>query len=270
MNAEFDYQKVVFGAGWELQREDRNLGGLRLDRALHALQTEPGIRQGRVLEAGCGVGRFTAPLAAQMPQARVVAFDLSATAVTRAAGRGDPVAYAVADALALPFPASVFDAVLFFDLLEHLMQPGVVLAEFAGYVPCESEPLTLHWLLRPWVHQWTGRHAGHVSHFRHAEVIALAEQAGLEIVNVQYSYHLLGQVLDVVTFAAREVIFRRGSAGQAQPEAYYDRSVLGSSRTAWLYGSVRRLVEVMTFAEARLLGDCRWALGVHLTARRME
>jgi len=85
MNEAFDYQKVTFGAGWELRREDRNLGGLRLDRALRAMGTGPGVLSGRILEAGCGVGRFAAPLSAHLPRARVFAFDLSVDSVTEAA-----------------------------------------------------------------------------------------------------------------------------------------------------------------------------------------
>ena len=105
-----------------------------------------------------------------------------------------------------------------------MLRPGGLLH---GYVPCEGQPPTLHWLLGRWVQRWTARHAGHVAHFRHAEVVALAEGAGFAIVGVQYSYHLLGQALDVATFAAREAVFRRRGGGQARPEAYYDRSVLG-------------------------------------------
>jgi SAM-dependent methyltransferase len=278
MSDAFDYQRVIFGAGRELRREDRNLGGVRLDRALRALEAEPGARAGRILEAGCGVGRFTAPLAAHLPQARIAAVDLSAAAVAEAARRGGTAAYAVADALALPYAVAAFDAVLFFDLLEHLAQPEVALAEFSrvlrpggllhGYVPCEGQPPALHWLLGRWVQRWTARHAGHVAHYRHAEVVALAKGAGFEVVGVQYSYHLLGQALDVATFAAREVVFRQRSGSQERPEAYYDRSVLGGGGLGRLYGALRRVVEAAAYVEARLLGWCPWALGMHLTARR--
>lgn len=297
MSGEFDYQRIVFGRGWALDRDDRNLGGLRLDRALRALEARPETLAGRILEAGCGVGRFTAPLAAHLPRARIAAFDLSAAALSEAArsteaGGGRVAAgYTAANALALPYAAAAFDALLFFDLLEHLSRPEVALAEFArvvrpggllhGYVPCEGQRPTLHAMLGRWVHRWTARHAGHVQHFRHAEVIDWVGAAGFRVVQADYSYHLLGQALDVATFAAREAIFRRqaaranghmGSAdrpaGADRPAAYYDRSVIENRGAVTVYDAVRRGVERGAYAEARVLARCPWALGLHITAER--
>ena len=294
----FDYQQVVFGAAWRVRREDRNLGGLRLDRALRALEAWPDICSGSILEVGCGVGRFTAPLSAHLPTARLVAFDLSQAAVVEAARRGRHAAYAVANALSLPYADGTFDAVVFFDLLEHLVQPAVALAEFArvtqpggllhGYVPCEGQPPTLHWLLRCWVHGVTHRHAGHIQHYRHSELVASVRQAGFAVLDLDYSCHLLGQALDVTTFAVREVVFRRRRGADQtskvledfgsprsrrsndRPEGYYDRSVLGTGRLSQIYGVVRTAIEAVTYAESRLLGWCPWASGVHLTAQRVS
>lgn len=278
MSGEFDYQQVVFGRDWALDRRDRNLGGLRLDRALRALESRPEILTGRILEAGCGVGRFTAQLAAETPTARIAAFDLSAAALAQAMHRPGVAGYCLADALSLPYAAATFDALLFFDLLEHLPRPGVALAEFArvvrpggllhGYVPCEGQAPTLHALLRRWVHPWTARHAGHVQHFRHAEVVGLVEAAGFRVVQIEHSYHLLGQALDVATFAAREAIFRRQQNRTTGPAAYYDRSAIANRGVVRLYGALRRGVEWGAYAEARLLARCPWALGVHITAER--
>jgi len=292
MSGEFDYQRVVFGLGWALDRGDRNLGGLRLDRALRALEARPETLTGRILEAGCGVGRFTAPLAAHLPRGRIAAFDLSAAALSEAArsteAGGSRVAagYAAADALALPYATATFDALLFFDLLEHLSRPEVALAEFArvvrpggllhGYVPCEGQRPTLHAMMGRWVHRWTARHAGHVQHFRHAEVVDWVGAAGFRVGQTEYSYHLLGQALDVATFAAREAIFRRqaaradGQTGSAdRPAAYYDRSVIENRGVVTVYDAVRRRVERGAYAEARMLARCPWALGLHITAERL-
>jgi ubiquinone/menaquinone biosynthesis C-methylase UbiE len=278
MSEAFNYQQVVFGVEWELHREDYNLGGLRLDLALKALEAQPELQEGRILEAGCGVGRFTAPLSEQLPAARLIAFDLSKAAVLEASRCRCCAGYGVADALCLPYADGSFDAVLFFDLLEHLEPAKVALAEFArvtrprgllhGYVPCEGQPATLHWLLGRRMHTWTRRHAGHIQHYRHQELLGQVQQAGFELVDLYYSYHLLGQALDVATFAGREVVFRRQRKEQERPEAYYDRSVLGCGGVSQAYGVVRRIAEFVAYWETRLLHWCPWALGIHLTARR--
>lgn len=278
MSEAFDYEQVVFGARWDLQRSDRNLGGLRLDLALKALESHQGRSGARVLEAGCGVGRFTEPLRAHPLTASLAAFDLSRTAVSEAHRRGCRAEYAVADVLAQPYAGGKFDAVFFFDLLEHLEQPEIALAEMArvttpggllhGYVPCEGQPPVLHWLLGRWVHGWTRRHAGHVQHFRHRRLLDLIQDAGFEILDVQYSYHLAGQALDLATFAVRELVHHRRSMGSERPEAYFDRAVLGKGGMARAYGTLRGLMEKVAYLETRLLHRWPWALGVHISARR--
>lgn len=277
MSQDFDYQEVVFGEARDLQVGNRDLGRLRLERALQALRTHPRASTGEVLEAGCGAGRFTTHLSTYLPGAHVVAFDLSRRAVTKAATPESTVDYAIADISLLPYADCAFDAVIFFDLLEHLIRPTAGLAELArvirsdgllhAYVPCEGQPLTLHWFGKGWLYRVTRRHAGHVQHFRHAELVTLVERAGFEVTDLKYSYHLLGQALDVLTFAAREWIFQR-HGGEQQPKAYYNRSVLGESWSSQFYGMVRGIAEAATYAEARVLARCSWALGVHLTARR--
>jgi len=280
MSEGFDYQEVIFGEAWQLQAETRDLGRLRLERALSALESHPRTGTGRILEAGCGTGRFSRHLSARLPDAHVIAFDLSRAAVSKATAGETSTAYAIADALVLPYADQIFDAVVFYDLLEHLAQPAAALAEFArvvradgllhAYVPCEDQPPTLHWFGRAWVHALTRRHAGHVQHFRHNELVAVTRRAGFEVTDLQYSYHLLGQSLDVITFAAREWVFRLRSEPEEQPRAYYDRSVLGDGRLSQIYRIARRLTEAAAYTEARLLARCPWALGVHLTARRLS
>ncbi len=278
MSEGLDYQQVIFGKAWDLRRSDRTLGGLRLDWALNALEVDPNIRFGKILEVGCGVGRFTTLLKSHLPEAQLFACDLSQLAVNEASHRGQGVDYAVADAMALPYADGVFDAVVFFDLLEHLADPNMALAEFSrvmrpdgllhGYIPCEGQPPTLHWALRHWVHIWTRRHAGHIHHYRQDDLLDRVKSAGFTTIDSSYSCHFLGQALDVTTFAVREMVFRRRGSESERPEAFYDRSVLGSGWLSRVYSTARNIVEVIVYFESRLLNWCPWSLGLHLTARR--
>ena len=68
----------------------------------------------RVLEIAAGTGAVTRPLAAALPEAEIVATDLNPDmiAINRKRGEAANVAYATADAQALPFDDARFDLVL--------------------------------------------------------------------------------------------------------------------------------------------------------------
>ena len=94
-----------------------------------------------VLEAGCGVGAQTVPLAQRNPEARFTSIDVSADSIAEAtrrvalAGLGN-VEFRHADIFALPFDGRSFDHVFVCFVLEHLARPVEALA-------------ILHRLLRP-------------------------------------------------------------------------------------------------------------------------
>jgi ubiquinone/menaquinone biosynthesis C-methylase UbiE len=94
-----------------------------------------------VLEAGCGIGAQTIPLARNSPGARIVSVDISADSVAEAKAKADAagltnVQFQQADIFALPFDPQSFDHVFVCFVLEHLSQPIEALA-------------TLRELLRP-------------------------------------------------------------------------------------------------------------------------
>ncbi len=86
----------------------------RRERAL-ALADRFGLG-GRILDLGCGTGANARSFASR---GEVVALDVSIVAARFTRDRGCP-RVAVGDALRLPFRPAEFDAVLAFDLMEHL------------------------------------------------------------------------------------------------------------------------------------------------------
>lgn len=86
-----------------------------------------------VLEAGCGVGAQTVPLARNSPGAQIISVDVSAESLAEAkrraaeAGLGN-VQFQQADILELPFAAESFDHVFVCFVLEHLSRPVQALA----------------------------------------------------------------------------------------------------------------------------------------------
>jgi ubiquinone/menaquinone biosynthesis C-methylase UbiE len=86
----------------------------------------------RVLEAGCGVGAQTVPLAANSPQASITSIDLSDVSLKMAhrsvvdAGFTN-VSFQTADIFDLPFADESFDHIFVCFVLEHLVDPLLAL-----------------------------------------------------------------------------------------------------------------------------------------------
>lgn len=99
-------------------------------RILHVRAVIEGIAPldsgGRVLDAGCGKGRFAVHVKRAYPRATVVALDL-ATAMLRAAP--EELGRVAGSMLELPFPADSFDAAYATESLEHAVDIETAVAE---------------------------------------------------------------------------------------------------------------------------------------------
>jgi len=95
-----------------------------VEAAARAIRAE---RPTTVLEVGCGGGQLAARIAAENPQARVVATDLSARMAELAGSRG--VVAQVADVQALPFGDGAFDVVAAMWMLYHVPDLDAGLAQ---------------------------------------------------------------------------------------------------------------------------------------------
>ncbi len=172
--------------------------------------------RGKILEVGCGAGRFIRTIKRLRPDFVASGCDKSREAIDHARRHNTDIDFALGDAEDLPYPSATFDAVVFFDLLEHLTNPQEAMGDvhrvlkaggtFHGLVPCEGQPGTLHWLM--WrvgvVADLKERHAGHIQRFTHSGIRRLFDQEGLHIKNVLYSMHLIGQMRDILSYMAEE------------------------------------------------------------------
>jgi SAM-dependent methyltransferase len=98
---------------------------LTAGRTLYELLAERLARAGprRILDIGCGEGALRAALPAPLA-ARTVGLDASATMLG-----AHPPPVVRADATALPFVAGAFDAAVAVNVLDHLPEPTVAVAE---------------------------------------------------------------------------------------------------------------------------------------------
>lgn len=236
-------------------------GNTALVHALNAI----GPRGGRLLEVGCGAGRFIRTISKLRPDLEPHGADLGPKSIKLASRYDDGVTYTLASATALPYADETFDTVILFDVLEHIpgvgpieaideivrvLKPGGVVH---ALVPCEGQPGTLFWVL--WKTGLGGdlkvRHGDHVQRFDRAGLIEQFEKHGLFVTDARYSMHLFGQIKDILSYVEREDWFRRFRL-DGPP---FQLLMVG----LWLLGVV----------EARLLAGVEpGAAVVHLTAVR--
>lgn len=127
-----------------------------------------GIRDGAVLDAGCGPGQIALKLARALPKLRVIGVDRSAAMLRAAAceaaaqGLASRAQFLRSDAGRLSFRDGCFNLVISNSVLHHLSDPVSVLSELARVIRREGKALLrdLHRPARPVAvfAAWHGRH----------------------------------------------------------------------------------------------------------------
>jgi SAM-dependent methyltransferase len=209
---DFIYDSDLWGIG-TISPQEKTLAGRKLSYCLESL----GSVHGRVLEVGCARGQYIRSIKQNRPDLISFGCDINKTAISLNMKEDTETHYFWADATKIPFPDGSFDAIVFFDLLEHLTEPDVFFTEarrilkkggtLHGYVPCEGQPGTLHWLL--WKiklgHDLKKKHRGHIQRFTHRDIHDLAKEHGFTIQNLFRSGYFFEQCLDLLFYIALEM-----------------------------------------------------------------
>ena len=168
-----------------------------------------GVQPGdRLLDLGAGAGRHAFEAmrrgasvvaldadgaAAKDCRALVAALEETDDAVLRSGGKGD---CAVGDACCLPFPDGAFDRVIAAEVLEHIPQDRVAMAELARVLRAGGTlavtvprwlPELVCWALSDQYHQVPG---GHIRIYRRSQLVGRLEEAGLLFLGAHHAHGL--------------------------------------------------------------------------------
>jgi ubiquinone/menaquinone biosynthesis C-methylase UbiE len=273
---DYDYEAVehvmgdyaAAGAGGR-----RDYAAMKVERALAALA---GLPPGsRVLEVGCGAGATTRAMVAARPDLVIHGCDISRTAIRTARLFGGEIAYVVASATALPYADASFHGVVFYDVLEHIVDAKRSLAEIsrvlrpggllAATVPAEGQPGTFEWLR--WKLGWEAdlkTHAkGHVQRFTYGGLRTMLLRQGFRPVRWQYSFHILGQLWDFWYYYARK-------SWGGDPGMPTDEPRTKVRRVRWyLLARSFGLLQRLGYWESRLLARVPLGLTVDFACRKI-
>lgn len=228
----FDYEQSIWGKG-EANLRWSDPTSFRLRQALAALADLPPVSA--VLEVGCGAGQFIRAIKKIRPELVCHGCDISAAALAEAKSAGGGVIYALNGTM-LPYGNGSLDAVLIFDVLEHVEDPDALLREirrilkpggiFYCFVPCEGDGLSLWHALDAahLKHDLTRKYAGHINYFSRRSLFDLIKQTGFTPVRIRYSEHVFGQLLGVLAFWLMGRAARRRGFAQVNNETYFTQS----------------------------------------------
>jgi ubiquinone/menaquinone biosynthesis C-methylase UbiE len=272
--ASYDYEAAehVMG-GYSGADGRRDYAAMKVERAMSALA---GLAPGsKVLEVGCGAGGTTRAMVAARPDLAIHACDLSRTAIRTAQAMGGSIPYVVASVNDLPYEDGSFDAVVFYDVLEHIpdasrsldeisrvLRPGGLLA---ATVPAEGQPGTFEWLRWKlgWRADMKAYAKGPVQRFTYRSLRNMLRRHGLRPIRWQYSFHLLGQAWDFWYYYAQE----RWGGDPGTPTAEAPTAI---RRLRWrLLGKGFGLLQRLGYWESRLLARVPVAMAVDFACMKV-
>lgn len=244
----------------------RDLPGLKMRFLLDQIGTS-----GSVMEIGCGEGKILRTLATQRPGLR-----LSGCDVREPATAPDCYTFHLVDH-GVPVGAGSFDAVLIFDVLEHVPDPATMLEDAArllrpggrliAFVPVEGEPRSFYSLFRrllgPDTYEVTKEH---IQSFRHSELRRLVERH-FRVSEWHYAYHPFGHFMDASFFAAARTKFVRRFWWQ---ENSYYNATGGSNRLSRMLNQFLRVGNLIAFYESKALRRQRFGAAGALFAAEVR
>jgi SAM-dependent methyltransferase len=181
-----------------------------IDDTLRSLSNEPR----RILDFGCGEGRYLEVVHRHFPDAQLVGCDISKVALEHARRNRPSADYVLMDEGRLPAPDGSFDLILSVEVLEHVADVGLATRELArllapnGHLvvttPC-ANPGSLEWVLnrlRGGLQQTPdgfGRFAtdepGHLRRLTSRDLRVLLQRAGLVVDRVDFRAQLFAALM---------------------------------------------------------------------------
>lgn len=201
----FNYEDKVWG-GEILRLNPFHFRALRLKYLLNALKDT----KGKLLDVGCATGDFLEAIKYYRPDLEIYGVDISKKAVNIANKRVKGASFKVANGEKLPYRDNFFDAVICFDVLEHLEYPEIGIKEanrvlkkggiYQIFIPTEGNLSNLEGILIKLGWKAKEKYGAHPTHFTSSKVKQMLRNGKFKIAKKRWGDHLFHQLLEISYF----------------------------------------------------------------------
>lgn len=273
----FDYNQSIWGQD-TASLQPSHPTAIRLFQSLKALYNLPA--QAKILEVGCGAGQFIRAIKEKLPSSECYGFDISVAAINKAKEAGDAVNYVVGQSDRWPLSDNFFDAVVIFDVLEHVESVEQTMSEikrvlkpgglFYAFLPCEGDYLSIWYYLKfsRKFDTLTNKYAGHINRFSRLRWKKIVIQSGFQIIDKKYSEHFFGQLLGILAFYLMDRRAQNSNLSQLNNEEYFG-NLAQNNKFKKLFFWLRAMVNSLVYYESRILQNLP-SPNMHIVAKKIN
>lgn len=277
----FDYEEKIFGGEFTLIKlEDKNNNTLKLKYLFEILNNE--IFQGKsVLEIGSGAGQFIKSVKYYFNNLNCYACDLSKNAI-KELSTNKQIKSLVAKGENLPFKDESFDIIIFFDLLEHLKDPILLLIEIKRIlkkdgilhcqIPIENNKYTLEFILRKFGigKGLKEKYCGHMQQFNLKDIKKLLDNTNFTIIRLHRSSFILHQAIGIFNFLIKDLIFKlKKFKNPRVTTASINTKNLKDNLLFRFFNFFLIKLEVLCFYESKVFKHTKFYSEIHISAKKI-
>lgn len=151
----------------------------------------------KILDVGCASGYMTNEISKIMPQATLTGVDVYSKSLAFGKKVYPQIKFIKADAHQLPFVTSSFDLVICYEVIEHVVNPNIVLKELKRVVKKNGQVIVAmdsgNWLFRIIWFIWENTkgkvwQGAHLHPFRHQKLEEIIKKCGFRIKRKAFSH----------------------------------------------------------------------------------